>query len=140
MEPCLDYATLAPGYEFPPWTVTLDKASVQAYRAAVEDASPRHADPAPIPPTAIAALALRRVLEHMGMAPGAMHVSQELTFLRGAQEGEELTATARVAQSSVRGEWRWLTVDLAVTSSGEEPAMAGRSTVLLPADARGNEA
>lgn len=140
MESRVDYASLTPGYEFPPCPLALDQASVQAYCAAVEDASPHHADLAAVPPTAVAALALRGVLEHMGMAPGAMHVSQELIFLRSIRVGEELTATARVAQSSVRGEWRWLTVDLEVTSHREGPAMTGRSVVLLPTGAGDGEA
>ena len=131
----VDYAALRPGQEISRQTYRLDPDTVARYVEAVGDQSrfstqPR--DTAPVPPMAVAALGLRGVLEDLAIPGGAVHAGQELEFSGAVQAGETLQCIATLAQNSVRGEWRFMVVQLAVQDGGGRQVMTGKSTIMIP--------
>ncbi len=146
------------GYAFPPSSVILDAASVQAYLAATEDDNALYwHDPAPhltppgaahprtsaralywhdgaprlVPPLGIAALAFHDLVELVTRQPGSLHTGQELTFHRPVRVGERLTTRAQVAASSRRRGFTALVVEIAVVDEADEPALSGRMTLMV---------
>ena len=131
----VDYAALRPGQEISRQTYRLDADTVARYVEAVGDQSrfsTQPLDAAPVPPMAVAALGLRGVLEDLAIPGGAVHAGQELEFSGAVQVGETLQGTATLVQNSVRGEWRFMVVQLAVLDSAGQQVMTGKSTIMVP--------
>ena len=131
----VNYADLAPGQEISDQTYILDGDTVARYAEAVGDESDLReelGDSAVIPTMAVAALGLRGVLTALEIPGGALHAGQELEHKRAVHVGEALTCRSKVAQNSVRGEWRFMVVDLAIEDGEGRPVMSGKSTIMLP--------
>src|SRR3990172_1514722 len=120
------------GHEIAPTTFDLSPAWVDEYIAAVEADAVRVLGDGLVPPMAIAALAIRALLESTALPPGAVHAGQELRFLRPVRAGERLSARAGRAWRGGRQGWLLLTVDLAVDEGEGEPVMTGRARVAMP--------
>src|SRR3990170_4379134 len=82
------------GHEIAPAAFDLSTAWVDEYIAAVEDDAVRALGEDLVPPMAIAALAIRALLDGTALPPGAVHAGQELRFLRPVRAGERLSARA----------------------------------------------
>ena len=109
--------------------------TVSTYLSAVQDESALLSDSngATIaPPMAIAALSLRGVIEDLNIPGGTLHVGQETSNINLVSIGTELTCKANVLTNTVRGDWRFLTVTLKVTTSDKTPVLSGKSTIMLP--------
>ena len=132
MPPRLD--TLARGHELPPSAFELSPEWVGEYVAAVEDEAIGTLGPELVPPMAVAALAVRALLDRAALPPGAVHIGQEMTFRRAARVGERLSASARVVSRGERQGWVLMGIDLRVEGEGG-PIMEGRATVTMPAAA-----
>jgi len=127
-------ASLDKGHEFPPIAFDLTMGWVAGYVAAVEDKSiAAHEDV--VPPMALATLAVRTLLESAGLPEGAVHVGQELTFLRSVQIGESLAARATIVSRGERAGWVLIGLELSITDAEDAPAMSGRATLTFPAGA-----
>jgi acyl dehydratase len=102
-EPAIDLATIPAGFQFPEQQIVLDRTTVEAYLAAVEDPSPiYHGEGACVPPTALMALAMRNMVGLLAARPGAMHLSQRITAQRAVAIGTTLTAQLVVKTRSER--------------------------------------
>ena len=127
---------LEKGYRFPPVFFVLDETAVCDYLEAAEDAALpalcRAQGEAWAPPMAVAALALRGLMEAMGLPPGAVHGSQEFEFRRPVVVGERLASHAWVAHRSQRSGWLALAVETEVTDAAGQAVLAGRASVLIP--------
>lgn len=127
---------LEKGYRFPAVSFVLDDVAVARYLEAVEDeALPRLAQAqgkAWVPPMAVAALALRSLMEEMALPAGSIHGSQELQFVRPVEVGERITCRAWLSHRSERGGWWALAVEIEGADESGQPALAGRSTVMVP--------
>ena len=130
-------ADLPRGHEFPATRFRLGVDDARRYLEAVEDRSNAYGQgpkgPAWVPPLAVAALALRAILEQVGLPPGALHASQEVEFRRPVPVGASLRSRARVAQ---RSEMRGAVVSVIEFEVEEEgtpgAAVVGRATVIAP--------
>lgn len=127
---------LEKGHRFPPVSFVLDEAAVHGYLEAVEDAALpelcQDEGQAWVPPMAVAALALRGLMEAMGLPPGAVHGSQEFEFRRPVAVGERLASRAWVAHRSQRSGWLALAVETEVADEAGQAVLAGRASVLIP--------
>jgi acyl dehydratase len=130
MPPRLD--TLAKGHEFPPSAFELTPEWVREYAAAVEDEAIGPLGPELVPPMAVAALAIRALLDQAALPPGAVHIGQEMTFQRAVRAGETLSASARIVSRGERQGWVLMGIDLSVSGEGG-PVMEGRATLTMPA-------
>jgi hypothetical protein len=130
-------ADLPRGYELPAARFRLDADDVRRYLEAVEDRSNAYGQgpegPAWVPPLAVAAFALRAVLQQVELPAGALHASQEVEFRRPVPAGVALRSRARVAQ---RSEMRGAVVSVIEFEVEEESsagaAVVGRATVVAP--------
>ena len=137
--PTMDYAALAVGQEVSRQSYVLDKKSVALYMEAVQDNSsvdtPYESTGLAnlAPPMSVAALSLRGVVTDLKIPGGTLHVGQEMTYSKPVEVGEQLDCTAVLTSNNVRGDWRFMVVDLQVSDSTGEIVMGGKSTILLPA-------
>jgi hypothetical protein len=110
---------------------------VRRYLEAVEDRTGAYWEgpegPAWVPPLAVAAMALRAILEQVDLPAGALHTRQEVEFRRLVPVGSLLQPRARVAQrSEMRGAVISI-VEFDVAEQGSpDPAVVGRATVMMP--------
>jgi acyl dehydratase len=81
---------------------------------------------------AVAALALRSLMEQMTLPAGAIHGSQELGFVRAVEAGERITCRAWLAHRSQRAGWWILAVGMEGADESGEPVLTGRLTVMVP--------
>lgn len=111
----------------------MDAETVSRYVQAVGDSSLLDSGRAYVPPMAIAALGLRGIIADLAIPGGTLHLGQELEFLRAVQVGEALECRASLVQNALRGEWRFMVVQLQVTNGKGQKVMEGKSTITLPA-------
>lgn len=127
---------LEKGHQFSATPFVLDEEAVARYLEAVEDeALPRMAQAegkAWVPPMAVAALALRSLMEEMVLPAGAIHGSQELGFVRAVEVGERITCRAWLSHRSQRAGWWLLAVEMEGVDESAQPVLTGRLTVMVP--------
>jgi acyl dehydratase len=127
---------LEKGHQFSATPFVLDEEAVARYVEAVEDESlPRLAQAegkAWVPPMAVAALALRSLMEEMTLPAGAIHGSQEFEFLRAVEAGERVACHAWLAHRSQRAGWWILAVEMEGADDSGQPVLTGRLTVMVP--------
>ena len=124
-------AALEKGYQFPPLSFDLSDQWVDAYVASVEDEAIGALQGGFVPPMAVAALAIRALLEHASLPPGTLHAGQELAFAVPVRPGGALTVDARVASRGERAGWVLMGVELRVARDSA-PVMTGRATLSFP--------
>ena len=129
MPPRLD--ALAKGHDLPASAFELTPEWVREYVAAVEDEAIGLLGTELVPPMAVAALAVRALLERAALPPGAVHIGQEMTFRRAVRAGERLSASARIVSRGERQGWLLMGIDLSVDGEGG-PRMEGRATLTMP--------
>ena len=124
-------AAYAKGHQFPPLLLDLSDEWVRSYVEAVEDGT-TEPHPGPVPPMALAALAIGALMKSAGLPQGAVHVAQELSFVRSVSAGEALTATARVLSRGERQSWVLIGIQLTVADDSGNSVMDGRATLTFP--------
>jgi acyl dehydratase len=124
-------AALEKGHEFPPASFDLSDEWVGDYVASVEDEAIGAVDGGFVPPMAVAALAIRALLEQASLPPGTLHAGQELAFTAPVRRGETLTVAARIASRGERAGWVLMGVELRVARDGAS-VMTGRATLSFP--------
>lgn len=130
-------ADLPRGHEIPAAGFRLGADDARRYLDAVEDRTGAYGEdpdaPGCVPPLAVAALALRAILEQVELPAGALHTGQEVEFRRPVSVGSLLRTRARVAQ---RSEMRGAVISVVEFDVAEEgsadPAVVGRATVMIP--------
>jgi hypothetical protein len=127
-------ADLQKGNGFPSVSFELSREWVSQYVTAVDDRAVAALGADIVPPTAVAALSIRAMLEHASLPPGTVHAGQELSFRRAARVGEMLDVSGRVASRGERAGWVLMSVEMSV-SAGGEGLMDGRATVSFPVQA-----
>ena len=132
----ISYSELEIGTIVSKQSYLLDRESVQKYILAVEDSTNSTvAESSNIaPPMSIAALSLRGVVNDLNIAGGTLHIGQELSFLKTVPVGMYLECEAVLSSNSVRGDFRFMVVDLSVRDDVKEHVMKGKSTIMLPVD------
>ena len=130
----ISYSELEIGTIVSKQSYLLDRESVQKYILAVEDSTNSTvAESSNIaPPMSIAALSLRGVVNDLNIPGGTLHIGQELSFLKTVPVGMYLECEAVLSSNSVRGDFRFMVVDLSVRDDVKEHVMKGKSTIMLP--------
>jgi hypothetical protein len=130
-------AGLPKGHEFAETRFELNPEWAAEYRAAVEDQTNTPED---LPPLALAAFSIRALLDQAALPEGAVHVSQELSFLNRAEIGAVAVARARVATRGERQGWVLMGIEITVDDDSGAQVMSGKATITFPADDRAGEA
>lgn len=119
------------GQRFPAVEFELSPEWVQGYVQAVEDRA-IVAHEGAVPPMALAALAVRALLENASLPAGAVHLGQDVSFLRQVRVGERLRAEVEVTSRGERRDWALMGVAVTVSAADGQPVMEGRATVAFP--------
>ena len=136
MRRLVDLTALPAGYSFPPRTLVLDRATVDAYLAAVEDDAPLYrGGGAPVPPLAVLALALRDLVELLPRHPGAVHATQRLTAHRAISVGSIVSVQLTVQARSERGGFAALSLAIRVEAQ-DALALDGMALLMIPLPTR----
>ena len=126
------YQELKVGQEFPSAVFQVDAAKVTDYLKAVEEDSAIYRNTELVPPMALAALALKALIDTISVPPGTIHVSQEFEFLAAVDTQDSLTSQAKVSRIQERGKLHLLTVDVSVFNQEQEPLLVGKTSFVLP--------
>ena len=125
------YSQLEAGYEFPPGNYKLDAYRVSLFLKAVDDTSHLYQDNRLVPPMAVAALAMATLSKTISLPPGAIHVSQELSFVKAVSLDDSLTSYARLSRTQKRGKLHLITVDLNVRNQNQQTVLTSRTSFIL---------
>ena len=125
-------SSIIAGQELDEVQFNLDTSLVEGYIAVVDDQSGLYQGTDLVPPTAVAALGVRTLLEGFALPPGAVHVAQELASHRIATRGQQVFCRVRVAQSSQRREGWFLVLEFTVANDQGQPILEGRTTLMVP--------
>jgi acyl dehydratase len=128
----VSWASLAKGRELPPRHFRLSRDWLRQYIEATEDGASAALGDEAVPVMAVAALAVRSLLEGVELPAGALHVGQELECRRLLNVGESLAAKAQVASAGERSGWFLVAIDLRVEDGSGEAVLVGRSTLTAP--------
>ena len=120
------------GYEFPPSSFKLEPEMVKAYLNAVEDNNRIYEEDKIVPPMAIAALAMAAMSKGLVLPPGAIHVSQEVTFINIANIDEMFISYARVNRKVERGKFHMLTIGISVENQKKTIVITGETSFIFP--------
>jgi acyl dehydratase len=126
------YQDLKAGQEFPPVAFQVDSATVADYLKAVQEDNVIYQNTGLVPPMALAALALKALIDTISMPPGTIHVSQEFEFIDAVNTLDALTSQAKVSRVQERGKLHLMTVDISVVNQGQKPVLAGKTSFVLP--------
>jgi acyl dehydratase len=126
------YQDLKAGQEFPPAAFQVDSATVVDYLKAVEEDNVIYQNTGLVPPMALAALALKALIDTISMPPGTIHVSQEFEFIDAVNTRDTLTSQAKVSRVQERGKLHLMTVNISVVNQEQKPVLAGKTSFVLP--------
>ncbi len=129
----IDYNDITTGYEFEPAEIRLSSESVLKYLDAVEGDRHIYEENNIVPPMAVAALAMTAMAKGLSMPPGAVHVSQDLQFLRPVGFNENVTSYAKVNRRVQRGKINMMTIGINVFNKNNELVITGETSFILPA-------
>lgn len=98
-----DLTALRSGFQFPTQRILLDRATIDAYLAAVGETDALYAgEAASVPPVAIMALSMRGLAGLLAARPGALHVSQRIAARQAVPVGVEVATSLTVRNRSER--------------------------------------
>lgn len=126
------YQDLKAGQEFSPTAFQVDSETVADYLKAVEEDNVIYQNTGLVPPMALAALALKALINTISMPPGTIHVSQEFEFIDAVNTRDTLTSQAKVSRVQERGKLHLMTVDISVVNQEQKPVLAGKTSFVLP--------
>ncbi len=118
------------------WTATPE--FVAEYLDALESDITLYTELNIVPPMALAARTLGLLIERLGLAPGTVHTSQEVTALKPVPIGQPISAQAKPSRPLRRGQWEFLSVAFTlyeVDANGPgEKILTGKTTVMSPVE------
>ena len=133
----LTFEELETGREFPGSVFSLDKNRVEAYLAATGSSPDLFLVNNLVPPMAVAALSMGAMMDCLILPPGAIHVSQDVSFLHAVSIGEKLSGRSFVKRKIDRSRMRMLTIGITVSNEHGENVMSGETGFIVPQPAEG---
>lgn len=125
----IDLTALQAGFQFPEQHIRLDRATVQAYLAAIGETDRIFtAADGVVPPTAIMALSMRGLAALLAARPGTLHMSQRIASRAMVPIGSEVRARLAVKNRSERRGFAALSLSVEVVLEG---VLAQEGTILL---------
>jgi len=124
---------LPQGHEFPKTSFTLSSAGLAAYLDAVADTNALYRERGVAPPLAVAARAIRSLLNATELPPGTLHTGQEIESHRACPVDVPLAFSGRVAQRSLRAGLVISVIEFSIATEDGEALLTGRTTVMAQA-------
>jgi hypothetical protein len=123
----ITFSELSSGYEFPVASYVLDAALVSRYLEAVESEGDGF-----VPQLAIAAYAMKAMMDVISLPSGAIHASQELEFFKSVAIGSEVKCRSRVVRKVSRSQMKMMVLEMDVLGEDGDTVQLGKTTVILP--------
>jgi hypothetical protein len=120
------------GIELDQARYTMDRDLIADYLSVVESEPALYQPGDLVPPTAMAALGMRTLLDGLGLPAGTVHAAQELTMHQAATLDQSVVCSARVMQASQRKDGRFLVLAFEIAGEDGSPILEGRATVIAP--------
>ncbi|MDP6605728.1 MAG: MaoC family dehydratase N-terminal domain-containing protein [Dehalococcoidia bacterium] len=127
----IDFTDVSAGDELASFTFALSAAEVRAYLDATGEDAARW--PSQVPPLALGAFALARLMEHLPPLDSILHTGQQFSFQRAVSVDDSISARFTVASHSTRRGVVITAVD-AELATAAGAAAHGRTTLLLGAE------
>ncbi len=131
-QPKAEYSQLFVGFEFPPQSYTLDASAVSIYLRATQETNDIYQRECLVPPMAVTAYAMAALGAAITLPPGAIHVSQELDFLKLVKVDDTITCYSKVSRKQDRGGLHLMNTDITVLNQNQEKVLTGRVGFILP--------
>ena len=126
----MNLAQLEIGHKLGPYDVGLSvEESIKYAEAVGRQCLPVASDK--VPPMAVVAAGLGKLIDELGLAGGTIHGSQGARFERPIVAGEKLSATAVLRGNSVRRGARFATLDTTFTDADGEVVATATSMVIV---------
>ncbi len=131
------------GYKLEPVTFDLQDWEVKLYLQSAGETNPLFDQQGLVPPTALAAFALRGILKELGLPPGAIHIAHEMSFHPAVNSDQSVVFYATLTQNAVRSGWRFVTIDFVGILNEDdfakqEQVVNARSTVVISEESLGD--
>jgi acyl dehydratase len=120
------------GRQFAPYSIQISQSEADAYASAVGDTSPIATSGKAVPPMALIAAGLSKMIESLGLGGGTVHASQEVEFARSVAPGEVIEARTILKANSVRRGSRFATVETEFYDAGNNRVARSVSMVTVP--------
>ena len=120
------------GYDFVPISFQLSDREVALYLKSVSANQGWYQEHGYVPPTAMAAFALRGILIEINLPGGAIHSAQQFTVHRPVSSTEIIEFIAKLTQNAVWKGWRFVSVQYYGLDFRGNTVINGRSTVVIP--------
>jgi len=123
----ITFAELDSGYEFPAASYLMDAALVSRYLAAVEGG-----DVGFVPPLAIAAYAMKAMMDVISLPAGAIHAAHEMEFFKPVPVGSKVRCQSRVARKISRSRMKMMVLEMDIWGQDGDMVQSCKATVILP--------
>lgn len=122
------------GHSFERHALEISAEFTERYRAAVAGiASDEHVEEGErVPPMALAAAALGKLIAELGLGAGTIHAGQEVEFIRPVKVGERMYAVAEIASNAVRRSSRFTTIRTEIRDVDGHAVATAVSSVIVP--------
>ena len=109
---------------------------VARYVAATADGSVARpfAEGQPVPPMAVIATGLGKLIDELQLTGGTIHAGQEVEFFRPVLGGERIYAEAELTATSVRRDSRFATILTRFQDSAGKRVASALSTIVVPVE------
>ena len=129
----MNIADLEPGHRLARETFSISTEQAAAYASAVGDESQPASSPDAVPPMAVIAAGLSRVIKALSLGAGTVHAGQQVEFDRPVLVGEQIEFETLLSTNRVRGKARFATVETDFFDSDGQRVARSVSTVIVPA-------
>ena len=128
----IDFSQLYEGYTFHPTIFKLEAALVRDYIEAVEETSTLYRNTLLVPPMAVITLAMAALSQSVSFPYGAIHVSQEVEFLKEVHVDDTITSQAKVIKKQKRGPLNLLAIEFRALDKDAQGVVTGKTEFILP--------
>jgi acyl dehydratase len=119
------------GRQLAPYSIQISQAEAEAYASAVGDTSPLAGSGNAVPPMALIAAGVSKMIESLGLGGGTVHASQEVEFVRSVAPGEIIEARTTLTANTVRRGSRFATVETEFYDAGNDRVARSVSMVIV---------
>jgi len=109
----------------------MDAKYVRDYLQAVGDLSPLYPSESLVPPMAIAAFFLKKLLLHLDLPPGIIHIGQELQTSGLFRVADPVQGWAVVGETKVRKGQQFLAIEFGASTQNMISNIKGKTTLLI---------
>ena len=88
----------------------------------------------PVPPMAIIATGLGKLIDELKLTGGTIHAGQDVEFLRPVLSGERIYAEAELTGVSIRRGSRFASILTRFVDSENKPVASALSTIVVPVE------